>query len=228
MAGNWTFANFKSYVTLALGNRDGLTTNLPIWINSAYLQLCSINKVVSYRRLKNLNFPELETEADATTIDGQTYISRPSNTLHIYTIWDMTNDQKLTYRSPSWYFDQTGRIDSNSEGKPKYWIPYGAKTYLHPTPDDAYTLKTFFRKKPSSLVNDGDTTVIGEEWDEAIFQLAVHKGYLHLRDFTTSEIWKKEFLETLERQVGMQDKETIDLKEYFKPDPGYLDFSYSK
>jgi len=224
--GIYTFANFKSYLTLALGNRDGLTTCLPIWVNAAYIGLCSINKVVSFRKVKNLIFPELDTSKDESTIDGQAYISRPSNTLAIHTVWDTTNDRKLDYKSPAWYFEQTGRANTSSEGDPFYWIPYGNLVYLYPTPDDDYNMKIYYRKRPSRLVEDGHTTAIGEEWDEAILQFAKSKASADLRDFTTSAFWKKEFIETIAGQVGMQEKETIDLKEFFRIDPTYDDFGY--
>jgi len=224
--GSYNLGNFKSYLTLALGNRDGLSTYLPIWVNSAYLGLCAINKIISYRRIKNLTFPELDTEKDNTTIDGQPYISRPSDCLMIHTIWDMTNDSKLTQRGWRWYIDQTGRANTNSEGEPDYWIPYGNRTYLLSTPDDAYNTRTYYRKRPVKLVNETDVTIIGEEWDEAILQSASQKGHLWLRDFQNADIWKKEFMESLERLVGMQTGEGLDLKDYWRPDPGYLDFSY--
>jgi len=224
--GAFTLANFKTYLTLALGNREGLTPYLLTWINAAYIGLCSINKVVSFQKVKNLNFPELDTSKNESTIDGQAYISRPSNTLAIHTVWDTTNDRKLDSKSSKWYFEQTGRADTASEGDPLYWIPYGNLVYLYPTPDNAYNMNIYYRKRPDRLVNDGDVTAIGEEWDEAILQFAKSKAMADLRDFTASAFWKKEFMETIVGQVGMQEKEAIDLKEFFRIDSAYDDFGY--
>lgn len=224
--GTYTFVNLKDYVKLSLGNRTGLSTYLPLWVNGAYTELCSTNKVVTRRGMKNITFPTLDTDADSATIDGQSYVSRPSNCLHIHTVWDITNDKRLTYRSPRWYFDQTGRADTSSEGTPDFWVPYGNKTYLYSTPDDAYNIRTYFRKRPTRLVGDGETTEIGEEWDEAILALATVKGHMWLRDFGNAEIWRNEYFSILQRLVGMQDKEVKDLDTHFSIDQGYDQFGY--
>lgn len=224
--GHYSFVNFQTYVKLNLGNRSGLDTYLPIWVNAAYMELCATNKVATRRGMKNITFPNLDTEVNSETIDGQPHISRPSDCLHIHTVWDMTNDKRLTYRSPRWYFDQTGRANTSSEGKPDFWVPYGNKTYLYSTPDDAYNMKTYLRKRPTRLVEDAETTVIGEEWDDAILALATVKAHIGVRDFGNAEIWRKEYFSILQRLVGMQDKEVKDMDEHWHIDQSYDQFGY--
>ncbi len=228
--GNYSFTNFKDYVKITLGNRTGLGTYLPLWVNGAYVELCSINKFPVGRRLQNLTFPELDTFDDSATIDGTPYIARPDRCLHIHTVWDMSNDSGLSERPRNWYVEQTGRATASSEDEPSYWIPgvYPKRTYLYPTPDSAYNMRTYFRKRPSRLVNNGDTTAIGEEWDEAILALASAKAHMWLRDFENAKMWRSEFASIVSSLLGMTNKEQQDVKHYFRPDPAYIDFSYRK
>ena len=226
--GSYTFANFKDYLKINLGNRDGLTTYLPVWVNAGYIGLCSINKFPVGRQMVNINFPELDTNSDATTIDGQPHINRPSRCLHVHTLWDMTNDKQLKRKNWDWYVNQTDRTDTGAEDVPSYWVVYGNKIYLHPTPAGAYNVRIYHRKPPTRFVNDEDVSAIGEEWDDAILALASVKACMGLRDFSTADIWRKEFMNTVASMVGMPDKETMDTKEVFRPDPGYLDFSYKR
>lgn len=226
--GNYSFVNLQDYVKMTLGNRSGLGTYLPIWVNGAYTELCSMNKVPVGRRLREIVFPELDTHADSATTDGIPYIARPSDCIHIHTVWDITNDNKLSERHRDWYIEQTGRADTNSEGDPKFWVPgvYQGRTYLQPTPDDAYNMRTYFRKRPVRLVDDSDTTTIGEEWDEPILQLASAKAHMWLRDFGNAKLWREEFMTTVASLVGMQYKEARDLKDWFHIDQAYDQFNY--
>jgi len=226
--GIYTFTNFQTYLQLILGNRSGLGTYLPIWVNAGYTGLCSINKVPVGRRLVNLNIPELDTFADSSIGDGEAYTARPSNCIHIHTVWDISNDKKLDEKPREWYIQQTGRASTSSEGTPDFWIPgvYAKRTYIYPTSDDAYNIRTYYRKRPTRLVDDANTTEIGEEWDEAILQLAAEKAHMWLRDFRTAEIWRNEFALTLSQLVGMTEKEAKDFKGYMSVDSSYNDYSY--
>lgn len=228
MAGIYTFANFKSYLTLILGNRTGLSTYLPLWVNAGYTGLCSINKVPVGRRQKNLTFPELDTFTDSAVADADAYITRPSDCLHIHTVWDMTNDKKLDEKPREWYVQQTGRQNTSSEGKPDFWIPgvYPKRTYIYPTSDGAYNMRTYHRKRPTRFVEDTDTSEIGEEWDEAILQFSAVKAHMWLRDFQTADIWRNEFAITVGQLIGMTDKETKDFKGYMQLDQSYNQFGY--
>lgn len=226
--GHYNFGNFKSYLTIILGNRDGLSTYLPVWVNAGYVGLCSINKFPAGRRMMNIKFPELDTYKNETTADGEPTIARPSRCLHVHTLWDTTNDKQLKRKPWDWYVNQTDRADTSAESKPDYYSVYGNKVYLHPTPDSAYNVRIYYRKPPVRLSNDSDVTAIGDEWDEPILQLAADKAHMWLRDFATAKFWRETFMSTVASMVGMPDKGLKDTQSVFHPDEGYLDFGYDK
>lgn len=170
--GAYTFSQFKEYAKERMGGNDAWDARYPVWVNSAYRQLTSRDKVGSSR----IEIPELETSSSATTVDGTAYVSVPSDCISIIEIFDETNDVNLSWTPFDEYISRTDRADTTKEDKPTYWVRSGAYIYLYPTPDSAYTLTIHYRKRPADLSGDSDVTVLGEEWDDVILELAVSIG----------------------------------------------------
>ena len=176
------------------------------WINSAYRSLTSRNKFWKFKVPKTFGFPELDTTTTETGNDGDAYISKPSDSIFVHTIWDMTNDNMLDYRDHGWYVEQTGRATAASEAEPNFWTPYSNKLYLYPTLDAVYNFTIYYRKRIADLTGS-QTTVIGAEWDEPILMFAVMRGYMFLRDFDKAKQWRDEFILTIQDLMGMQERQ---------------------
>jgi hypothetical protein len=206
--GDKTFTEFKSELLWALGNLDSSDVNSMegIWVNSSYRSLTSRNKFYKFKVPKTFTFPELDTSTTATGNDGDAYISKPSDSIFVHTVWDMTTDNMLNYKDHSWYVEQTGRADANSEGEASDWTPYSNKLYLYPTLDDEYNFTIYYRKRVADLTGTG-TTVIGAEWDEPTLMFAVMRGYMFLRDFDKAKQWREEFILTIQDLMGMQERQ---------------------
>jgi len=219
-----TYTEFQSELIFELGNRTDLDSYKTGWVNTAYLNFCSRKKVGA----KELFLPELD-DADETksTVDGQQWVQKPSDALFIHTVWDETNDNKLSYKSPRWYWAQTGRKDTNSEAKPDNWIPYGSKVYLYKTPDAAYDLEIPYRRRPTLMSGTVTTTEIGAEWDEPILKLALIIALRKLRQYNRANDEEKAWILLVRDMIGMQDKERNDSKTYLKPSFTYIEgFKY--
>ena len=234
MAGTWTFAEMKAMVKLHLGERTDLSSHTDLsdlygkWLNSAYLQLTTRNNFWGYRLPIEWTFPELGSTDAQNTVDGTATISAPSDVLFIYTVDDTTSTRKLTrFANMKEYIKLTDRADTNAEGEPTRWIRYGTSIYLHPTPDAVYALLTYYRKKPAVLTGT-DTTVIGDEWDEPIVQLATYQSLIRMKLYDDAKVWRDLFIDTISGIVGIYDKEGRDAKRHLKPDPGYFQFGYRK
>jgi len=206
--GDKTYATFQSELLWALGNLASADVNTMEgkWINSAYRSLTSRNKFWKFKVPKTFGFPELDTTTTAAGSDGDAYISKPSDSIFVHTVWDMTNDNMLDYRDHGWYVEQTGRADADSEAEPTSWTPYSNKLYLYPTLDDDYNFTIYYRKRVEDLTGT-DTTVIGGEWDEPILMFATMRGYMFLRDFETAKQWRDEFILTIQDLMGMQERQ---------------------
>jgi len=229
MAGTRTYAEMMDVVTLNMGNDSALDTASYTgrWVNDAYIDLTTKFEIVG-KSLTGLRFcfPELASNQQRTTTDGTGYIAKPLDCTVIDTVYDVTNDYKLTHKLYKWYLRQTGHADTSAEGKPKFWTPYGLYVYLHPTPDSAYQLEIKYRRRPVLLSATDSVTEISPEWDEYIEMLATVKGFFHLQDFDKALKWKAEFIEGIAEKLRMQNIPVLDTKEHLRPDSNYLDWGY--
>ena len=187
-----------------------------IWINLAYKELCAKDKIwdINY----HFDFPELKTsDTSQDTVDGTQYISVPDDCLYIIGVEDTENDTYLTWKPWSWFMGQKGKADTAQEGQPKFWSRYGAYIYLRPTPDDAYDMAVWYRKRASELTDDDDTIDLGEEWDDIVFEMAAYKGYRWLGQWDDAKNCKDAATEMIKGLVGIYDKEKRSLNERIKP-----------
>lgn len=219
--GDRTFATFQTNVKLALGNRDDVDDYLDNWINSAYRTLTSKNYSPILGR--KFVFPELETDTTTNTSTGSTYISKPSDCLFVQTIHDTTSDKKLTNFSWMDYTAKTGRATSSSRANPRKWVTRGDYIYLFPTCDGIYTLKVYYRKRPTALSGNTDTTDIGAEWDDILENLAVHQSYMRLGEPEKAKAYYEFYMNLVSDLLGVYEREDLDRESTRKPSPGYYD-----
>ncbi len=219
--GEKTKTEFEDELRLNIGDNDFLDDNLTSYINIAYLTITTQKRVLGINR--DVRFPELEVFDDAQfTSDGQPYINVPINCHLIRYLWDKTNDTKLNAISHREYIKKSGRADSDAEDKPLKWVRRGTFIFLYPTPDAAYNMYVYYKKRPIDLSDDVETTAIGAEWDEAILQMAVYQTHLRLGEFDHAKVKKEYLMELLHSLAGMYDEEHRDRKDIFRPDETYL------
>ncbi len=216
--GNKFFSTFKSELLWALGNLSASDVNSMegSWVNSSYRSFTSRNKFWKFKVPKTFTFPELDTDTPVAGSDGDAYISKPSDSIFVHTIWDMTSDNMLGHKDHNWYTEQTGRADGDSEGNAENWTPYGNKLYLHPTLDDDYNFTIYYRKRVEDLTGS-QTTVIGAEWDEPILMLALVRGLMFKREFEKAKEWRDEFIITVQDLMGMQERQQRYTRDRLQP-----------
>ncbi len=196
--GAYTFGNLKEYVQSRMGGNDKWESlgYYALFVNSAYRQLTSRDKIGSSR----IEIPELETSASATATDGVAYVAVPSDCISVIEIFDETSDKQLTWIPWSEYISKTDRGDTSAEDAPSYWVRSGSNIYLYPTPDSTYTLTVYYRKRPADLSADSDVSVLGEEWDDVLLELAVSVG----RDWANEPekaIYSRKLAETMAKDI---------------------------
>jgi hypothetical protein len=227
--GTKTLAGFRADLLLELGSRtDTTTTQQDQWINASYMDLTTRSNFWGLKVPIKYMFPELNVSSTAYTQEDRAYIDVPSNCLVTYTIVDTSNDNKL--KNVGWrdYIRRTGRNDTDSSGEPTSWTRYGSYYYLYPTPDSAYNIEIYYRKRPTLLSATTDTTAIGTEWDEAILKLAVIQTMMRFKDYEKAEIEKKEWMDMMASRIGIYTQEMGDRGDYMKPDQGYHQWGYDR
>lgn len=194
------FDTFKEYVKLRCGNRadlsaagDSSLNYYGIWVNSAYRQLCTQDKILGLP--KKLIFPQLHTSTTKTTTDGTAYVTDPTDVLYVTEVYDTTNNRKLDNISWKKYIEYTDRTTTTSEGEPTEWTRARGRIYLHPTPDTSGETLTVYYKKLVADLSGTLTTDIGAEWDDVIVELATYKAFTWLHEYEKAKVCRESFLE---------------------------------
>jgi len=220
--GDYGFDRFRVELKLRLGQRtdfDAPVDWIGRWINQAYIRLTSGNRLYGLKR--NFYFPELEAKsAVLNTTDGTAYVSTPTDTLIIRSVWDSTNDRDLKNIGWDTYLAASGRADTNAEGPPTAWVRSGAYIYLRPTPDAVYALYAYYRKRPAALTGTS-VTLIGSEWDDVIVLMAACQAFSTMGDYEHLKQTKEDLAERIAELVGIYDQEDKGKKEYLQMDPSY-------
>jgi hypothetical protein len=224
--GSTSFDVLKEHVKYRMGQDTGpesigsdAVNYYGIWVNMAYKQICTANRMAGINKI--FRIPELETSSSATTVDGTAYVSTPSDCIAVRTVFDETNDTKLTYIPLSTYLAYNDRATTTSEGDPNEWTRAGSKIYLHPTPDAANTLTIHYKKRPADL-SGTDTTVIGDEWDEPIVMLAAYKGFTWQGAFDKSKAAMEEFVMVVAGLISAYDQQETDRDASMGPSTSYM------
>jgi len=227
MAGTYTFAEFKDMLKLELGETEGLDSHSSLgnllgkWVNSAYIYLTTRYNLFGSKF--KLYFPELEDMTTGDTVDGNAYISTPSSTFAVRSIYDQTSNVRLHNISLNDYMDYPDRADTDAESNPTEWVRHGTYIYLHPTPDAVYTLEVWRRKIPDVLTGT-DSTAIGPEWDDIILKIAVVQSLIRLKQYEEASFHKQELADLITGIVGIYTSEETDRRAHRTPDQGYYDY----
>lgn len=75
-------------------------------------------------------------------------------------------------------------------GAPAYFHKYANKLRLFPIPDENGTnnIKIYYRKRPTTLVNDGDTPEIPEEYHNAMVDYILQRAFFMDEDYEASQL----------------------------------------
>jgi hypothetical protein len=225
--GSLGFDDFKEILRQRGGNNDAFDSAgasglnyYGLFINSAYRQLCTQNKILGLP--KKLYFPQLMTSTTATTVDGTAYVAAPTDVLYITEVFDTTNGRKLDNISWKEYIGYTNRTDTSSEGDPTKWVRHDLNIYLHVTPGTTGDTITTYYKKLVADMSGSATTDIGAEWDDVVLELAAYKMFTFLHEYDKSKFCKESFLEMAGGLADIYSLEEIDRDSSLGPSLAYI------
>jgi hypothetical protein len=221
--GDLSFNDMVAMVKYRCGNNTGPedvngTNFYGVWVNWAYRHLCAGAR--PFKIPAKIHIPELETSTTSDTTEGTAFILVPVDSLNILKLFNETNNRKLSWITLDSYVRREDREDSSGYAEPLEWTRSGQRIYLYPTPDDAYTIRIYYRKIPATL-SGTNVTVIGKEWDEPIVLLAAYKALVWMNDYDKAKETKGELIDVLTNLAGIHDSEERDREEYWRVDPAY-------
>lgn len=190
-----------------------------VWLNDALTQLTASDRIPFAKR--PIRFPELETYAEVPTEDGKAYVSTPGDALKVFHVYDKDNARRLTWIPLQQYVDYTDRADTGAEGAPSEYHRAGLRIYLHPTPDDAYDLEVWYKKRHPVWEGD-NATIIGSEWDEPILELAAYKAHSWVGEFDRAKAARESYMELIVPLLTNAFSEERERSEYWRPDDQYF------
>ena len=139
---SFTYAQLKQAIQDYTENDETtFVTNLPLFIRQA-----------EERILKSVQLSLFRKNATASTIDGNKYLSCPSDFLAPFSLsLAGTNSDKFfaDFKDPS--FLQSYTPDATTTGAPRYYSQFDVDSFmLAPTPDAAYDVELHYFYRPNS------------------------------------------------------------------------------
>ena len=160
-------------------------------------------------------FDSLETISATgitTVVDKESY-AIPTNDYYIETMRNRTTtplrDYPLTEKEWDWYILNHAKADV---GDPEFWAMHGDLIYLHPTPDQVFTIRTTGRRLPIDMVfSSGTDTTLPEDWHliivlmaavDLLFMYGNDSRAINLKNEALSKIATRQEKRTLRRVHG--------------------------
>ncbi len=168
----------------------------------------------------------LDTATYSTTTNLQTY-SFPTRMKDIYSIRliDGSNSLKLTYVYPRHFDDAHPYPESDTTGKPEWYVDYGTIYELYPIPDAAYHLEIRYSRFPADLSGATDVSALDNK-DRLIICKASAFVLRTVRELDDAEYWEgeadRELLAKLETDHSGEDWTPV-ARGFLAAPSGYVD-----
>jgi hypothetical protein len=107
---------------------------------------------------------------------------------------DYIDYRELDLKYPDW--------SSAESGVPRFYYIYANAVYVFPKPDQAYTLRLRYTKRPVELVNDSDVPEIPAEFAEMFVYGASARVYETKDRFDKSAVFENKYLREVQKLVG--------------------------
>lgn len=190
--GRWALSDFREELGTVFSSRGIANNQLDRWINAAKVEVESseqfeANKVATYFE----------------TVSGQRDYNLVSGFLSVVSIGDVTSDKALI-RTDIENIDLRSR---DKTGSPVFWARSGDRIVLSPTPDAKYEIEVVVIKESGDLVLPTDTTAIPATWDNAIYFLSAHYGWLALNEKEEAGFWFERFINYMRTRMSDHDWE---------------------
>lgn len=203
---SFTYAQLKQAIQDYTENDETtFVTNLPLFIRQA-----------EERILKSVQLSLFRKNATASTIDGNKYLSCPSDFLAPFSLsLADTNGDKffVEFKDPS--FLQSYTPDATTTGAPRYYSQFDVDSFmLAPTPDAAYDVELHYFYRPNSLTlgSESGTTWLSINAELTLLYGSLVEAYLFMKgEQDMMAYYDKRFTESLSglKMLG-EAKETTD------------------
>ena len=190
--GAWALSDFRDELAAVFSSRGITNPQYTRWINLAKREVESA-----------IQFEALQSAQYFSTVADQRAYAMPTDFLSIISILDRTSNQALIRTD----IENIELRRYRSTGAPKFWARRGNELLLSPTPDSVYEIEALLNVESAELSADADVTSIPNYWDNAIFLLAAHYGWLILGEIEMAEKWMERYLNYMRSRLQDSDWE---------------------
>jgi len=200
MAGVLTTTEILADMRQNLGNPDST-----VWSDAMLLRDINRAYVSDICAFPQYYFPELLSTLSVTTVVGSTVVDCSGGDPYLkIEMVVRASDSVFLPKMSSLDFANNAGFLGTTIGTAENWQEFGTETLrIYPTPVVAESLNVEVRLSPAVL-EDGDTTVIGPQWDEVLNAYAHSRFAMRLRLYDDANNWRTLADQIAGRLSGLQ------------------------
>lgn len=168
---SYDLIDLRSRVRTKINDSSYTGSTIDGFINEAITELAGLHPWIYFQKLVSgaltIGDYTYDQQSDHQTTTAMILLHPTTPLAH----WDITRHylpwEKFFHRFPA--------PDTYNNAQPFYWSEYGNQIYFNCPVDMAYTLRQFYQKTPTELVNDTDVPELSVDFREAIVLGATYR-----------------------------------------------------
>lgn len=101
------------------------------------------------------------------TVAGTKRYDIPADCVAVLRVWNATDRQRIMKRDMRW-LAETENQDTNTTGRPQYYVRARDWYQFYPIPDGVYTISVFYKNSVADLVVDADEPLIAPAYQPIV------------------------------------------------------------
>lgn len=167
------YGEMQDKIIFRTGNRTDLASTIKDNINRAYLDISTRQKFTAGGKIivmpHQFTFPQLEVTATITTQAAKQDYTLSTDVIFVFGVKNITDDTPITLKT---FRDFYKYLYSTTSGDPAWAYVQHTTIYFYPVPNAEKSIRYWYKKRPTALVNNNDPLLLPEEWGEAVFLLS--------------------------------------------------------
>lgn len=181
---------------MALANYADLQASVARWLHRSNMTADIIDCItLAEARIKSVLQAQLQdTSGTLTTVNGQNYVSLPSDLLRAHSLSIANTAPSIDYVTP----DQLGAAYYEGDvGIPQKYTLIGDRVYFGPTPDRVYSVSCVFQAAVPSLSDAAPTNSLLTRWPNVYLWAAMVEASKFAKDQAAQASYNADFMEAM-------------------------------
>jgi len=148
-----------------------------------------------------LKLPSARANSTGNMTASNRFLSLPSDVLAVLSMQVTDGTTVINLLQKDMEYVREAYPNAATEGTPAVYSIYDQDTALiGPTPDDAYVVEMTYHTTPTSIVDTGTTTWLGDNFDRLLLFAALVEGYTYMKgDEDLQKLYEQNYREEAEK-----------------------------